>query len=309
MNSLKLSTSAAILLITGAGLLFSSCRTSQQEARRNSSAHSQLANGQATLGHEVDSLLLVEEKLVQVIDSMTSLVNADHSRIHNLEREIEMLRQRVMNTPSRPAGGSFVPPPPSDQPMNSYRGNQNYGGYQAPPQQEMDQNGQSKMSPPGGQSYAPHLSEIPPALLKPDTESAPRTTSTPPPNGSNLQDRYAAALRLFNDNSFDAALTAFQSLEQDDPNGPYASNYKYWEGECYYADKRYNQALDAFTAVIKQYPHTTKAPASQFKLGECYERMASFASARDAYQRVLDNYPTSEFRARAQARLKALKPE
>ncbi len=316
-------TLVATLLLACAGLAFSSCRTSQQEARRNSSAHtqlaqgqSQLATGQSALSHEVDSLLLVEQKLVEVIDSMTSLVDADHTRIHNLEREIATLRARVMGTPPRPATGSMLPPPASDPPINSYRGARSpdqpqigdpYRQSIPPPPSQQQSAPPPTMPQQNGQSYAPQLSTIPPAIPPTDTASS-APSNAAPPNGANLQDRYAAALRLFNDNSFDASLTAFQSLEQDDPNGPYASNYKYWQGECYYAQKRYNQALSAFGIVLAQYPHTTKAPASQFKIGECYERMNLVSSARDAYQRLIDEYPTSEFRARAQTRLKALKP-
>jgi tol-pal system protein YbgF len=261
-----------LLAISAAASLgsLSSCRTSQQEARRNANVHTRLAQGQAVLGQQVDSLLLIESKLIEVIDSMTDLVDVDHARIQALEHEVEMMKSR------RTAGGPFD-------------GTRSAMTARAPI--------------PAPQYVPPTAPDATSPSSEPTSSSAPAGHEVTP---SALQDRYAAALRLFNNNSFSAALTAFRSLEADDPNGAYASNYKYWEGECYYAEKQYNQALQAFGTVLSEYPHTVKAPAAQFKIGESYERLNLIPSARSAYQRLLDDYPTSEFRARARARLSAL---
>ncbi len=262
----------ACLLAAALAFTLASCRTSQQEARRNANAHAQLAHGQATLGHEVDSLLLVQSKLVEVIDSMTGLVDADHARIRALEREVDLLRAR-RSTAALPPSGAAQPP--------------SYGSmYVAPP----------------ALPFPPLITIPPPPNDRSSEQPTPGNT-----NAASLQDRYAAALRLFNDNSFSSALTAFHSLEIDDPNGPLASNYKYWQGECYYALKQYNQALQTFSGVVADYPHTTKAAASQFKIAESYEQLNLIPSARSSYQKLLDNYPTSEFSARARARLVALR--
>lgn len=226
----------------------SSCRTSQQESRRATA--SRAANGTPAVTRQMDSLLLIEQKLIEVIDSMAGLVDADHSRIRTLEAEVRALQSGGM-----PAS---APLPPA----NSYPSN-------------------------GA-----------------DPPSAPANTSTAP---LSFQDRYTIALQFFNDENYESALDQFQSLEKDDPAGPYASNYKYWEGECYFGEKRYNQALQTFGKVLEQYPSSSKAAAAEFKTGECYERMKIPASARMAYERVLADYPNSEYRARAQSRLKALK--
>ncbi len=243
--------SFALTVSFAAAATLSSCRTSQQEARRANAAR--VGSGNVASAHEVDSLLMVEDKLIEVIDSMTNLVGADHERIRALEQQVQMLEGRTMGTPVPPND-----PPPSIQPS-----------YSQPP-------------------YTP-----------PPVPSVTAPTS--------LQERYSAALQLYNSNEFESALTAFQSLEKDDPHGAYAGNYKYWEGECDYAEHDYNMALQAFGAVVESYPNSTKAAAAQFKLGECYERLHIPQSAHAAYERVLADYPNSEFRARAQARLKALR--
>jgi len=212
-------------------------------------------------------------------------VNADHSRILELEREVHEMSAVRNATIASDATRSYATPQP---PVGSPYGDSQSGEDAPPPS-----------------SVPPPTSVVPPPVTAPSA-SASSTASSPTPESSAMQARYSTALRMFNDNNFETALTQFQSLEQDDPNGAYASNYKYWEGECYYAEKRYNMALQNFGNMLSQYPNSTKAAAAQFKTGECYEKLNIPSSARQAYERVIADYPSSEYKARAQARLKAL---
>lgn len=185
---------------------------------------------------------MVEKKLVEVIDSMTSLVEADHAKIRTLEEEVQQLQNAAVPVP----------------PVNSED---------------------------RGSGVQEHYAPAPPTF----------------------QERYTRALAEFNNNDIEGALTEFQSLEEEDANGSYAGHYKYWEGECYYAEKHYKDALKAFGTVLDQYPNSVKAAAAEFKTGECYEKMKLTASARAAYEQLIVDYPNSEYRPRAEARLKALK--
>jgi tol-pal system protein YbgF len=246
-------------------LALGSCRTSQRESRGANAARNAGASPVAT--RQMDSLLMIEAKLTEVIDSMASLVDADHVRIRALEQEVHAMQsQRQQNQPNV----SRTPVPPNDPapPANSY--------FTAPP----------------------------PSI--PQSEPAPPPSVPPSTDGNSFQQRYTDALGLYNDNNFEAALDQFKSLESDDPNGAYASNYRYWEGECYYGEKRYNKALETFGMVLDQYPNSPKIAATLFKRGECYERLKDTENARAAYERVLADYPSSEYHARALARLKAL---
>ena len=260
----------AILLIASSSMLFVSCRPSRQESRRPSPTPSAQVANQTNLGHEVDSLVIIEEKLLEVIDSMTGLVNSDHSRIRELEREVhEMSTARNAFVAHDTPQASGIPRPPTDSPYSSSQS-----------------------------SWSNEPPATPPPVT-PEPVTAPAASST-------MQEPYGTALGTFNDNNFETALTQFQSLEKDDPNGVYASNYKYWEGECYYAEKRYNMALQTFGTTLSQFPNSAKAAAAQFKIGECYEKLNIPSSARQAYERVIADYPSSEYKARAQSRLNAL---
>ncbi|HEY3874568.1 MAG TPA: tetratricopeptide repeat protein, partial [Candidatus Kapabacteria bacterium] len=212
------------------------------------------AKGESGLSMRMDSLLFVEKKLIEVIDSMTSLVDRDHSRILQLEEQLHQVQNAT------------VPLPPTE-----------------------DRDEHSGIDHSNGR----HDSYTPPA--------------TPPAAPPTFQERYTRALATFNTSDFESALSQFQSLEQDDPNGSYASRYKYWEGECYYGEKKFQDAMDAFKTVLEHYPNSLKAAASQYKIGECHEQMKQTDDARTAYERVLADYPDSEYRSRAIARLKSLK--
>jgi tol-pal system protein YbgF len=212
----------------------------------------------------MDSLLMIEQKLTEVIDSMSSLIDADHTRIRTLEQQVHALQNQSTTAPLP------VPPQAPSNPNNSY------------------------------------LTAPPPSIPPPAPQSPP--PSLPSSNdGNSFQQRYTDALGLYNDNNFEAALDAFKSLENDDPNGAYASNYKYWEAECYFSEKRYNKALETFGIVLNKFPNSTKVAATLYKTGECYERLRDTQNARAAYERVLADYPSSEYHTRALARLKAMK--
>jgi TolA-binding protein len=227
--------SLVLLWTVSCTIALASCRTSQQARRSQSSARPAVAGSVGT-----DSLLMIEQRLVDVIDSLTSVVDRDHSRIQSLEQEVMSLRARFEGR--APMGGqSYGTPPPS-----------NGQGYQQNPPP-------SSYTPP---SYTPP-SYTPPSYTPPRTSvmgPVPQNPASPAGQGSSgsyqgsVQERYASALRLYNENNFLAALSALQQLEVDDPNGPLTSNYHYWAGESLYALKRYSEAIQEFTNVSTNYP-------------------------------------------------------
>ncbi len=255
-----------ILFIAGSLTGLTGCRTAQESRRGLPASRTQPGS---PLAHQLDSMGMIEAKLVEVIDSLSMLAEMDRDRIRALEADLAMLRSRIEGTPlpEPPEGessrlrGSTPPPVPPER------------IYTAPP----------PATPPSPGALPPVASEASGALEK-----------------------YQSVLRLYNAKEYSAALAAFVSLESDDPHSVYAGNYKYWEGECYYALKEYDRALRRFQNVIDEYPRSTKAPASEFKIAECYERLNRPGSARTAYERLLADYPNSEYRTRASARLNAL---
>jgi tol-pal system protein YbgF len=255
-----------IVVLFASIAMLGSCRPSQQ-TRRNNATNSRNGNATQAVGKQMDSILLLEDKLLTIIDTMTGIVAQDQSRIRSLEIEIaklkSLLEQQNMGAPI---------PPPSPQ-MNTPMQN-----YTAPPAVK--------------NNYVPPQSAPSPQ---------PQQVSYPP------NDKYSAALKLFNDGRYMDALTSFDELSRTDPSSNYAPNYLYWKGESLYALGQYDEAIRTFHDVLNKYPNSSKAADAEFKIGASYEKLGDKTNARSAYQRLILSFPDSEYRVRAEGRLNKLK--
>jgi tol-pal system protein YbgF len=256
-----------VLLVASA--ILASCRPSQQ-TRRGTAANSRNANAAQASTKQMDSVLMLQDKLLNIIDTMTNVVAQDRARIHALEIEIAKLKslleqQQSMNSP--------VTPPPAYAPQQNYT---------APP------------PPP-----APQNTYSPPS--KPASIEQPQQTSYPP------NDKYNTALRYFNDGKYLDALTSFDELARTDGSSQYAPNYLYWKGESLYALSQYDEAIRTFHDVLTKYPSASKADDAEFKIGAAYEKLGDKTNAKAAYQRLIYSFPESEYRTRAESRLNKLK--
>ena len=264
------------LILVGSLLAGVGCRPSQQ-TRRNDTR--QNTSNSTTSTKFMDSLVRVQSHLVDLIDTMSGVLEKDRARIRSLELEVSrlksMLERQQLSAPS-----SNTAPPRSPT------------GYSPPTSSPMVTPPPATPTPPGeqlGQS--------------PGQQPPSRTPSQP---ASALTDRYAAALQQFNDGQYEDALAAFDELTRTDPQSQYAPNYEYWKGESNYALGRYAQAIESFRTVQQLYPNSVKGDDAAFKIGESYEKMGNRASAKTAYQRLLTTYPESEYRSRVEARLRKL---
>lgn len=140
-----------------------------------------------------------------------------------------------------------------------------------------------------------------------DLESKLSTMSTTPPRrmSENAKGEYDHALSLFNQRSYQEALSVWMGLLNTGAPEGLESNCHYWIGECYYALKQYQEAISHFEHVLG-YPRTTKKDDAQLKLALCYERMGDKARAKQEYQTLLDRYPASPYAARAKERMARL---
>ncbi|MEP7234287.1 MAG: tetratricopeptide repeat protein [Ignavibacteriota bacterium] len=107
---------ALLLMVVG-------CRTSQQTRRGNTANSRNSAAAQGT-AKQMDSLYLVQDKLLTIIDTMSNIVAQDRARIRDLELEIAKLKSRLeeqrtsgMIPPQAPAPNYTAPSPaPTMQP-------------------------------------------------------------------------------------------------------------------------------------------------------------------------------------------------
>jgi tol-pal system protein YbgF len=280
-----------VVIVIGSILAGVGCRPSQQ-TRRNDTR--QNTSTSTTNTKFMDSLVRVQSHLVDLIDTMSGVLEKDRSRIRSLELEVSrlksMLERQQLSAPS-----SYTAPPRSAT------------GYTPPAYTP------PTYTPP---TYSPPVSSPlvtpPPSTPTPPGEQLGQPSGQQPPSrapsqsGSALTDHYAAALQQFNNGQYEDALAAFDELTRTDAQSQYAPNYEYWKGESNYALGRYAQAIESFRTVQQLYPNSVKGDDAAFKIGESYEKMGNRASAKTAYQRLLTSYPESEYRSRVEARLRKL---
>ncbi len=248
--------------------LIASCRPSQQ-TRRNNAANARTNGGVQASGKQMDSLYMVQNKLLTIIDTMSNVVAQDRSRIRGLEIEVAKLKSLLEQ--QRMSGAT---PPPSPQ-LN----------YTAPPPAQSTPQSQPQSQP----------------QTEPQTQPQSKPASYPP------NDAYSAALKSFNDGRYMDALTAFDGLSRSDPSSLYAPNFLYWKGESLYALGQYDEAIRTFHEVLNKYPASTKADDAEFKIGAAYEKLGDKTNARSAYERLILSFPQSEYKIRAEARLNKLR--
>ena len=92
---------------------------------------------------------------------------------------------------------------------------------------------------------------------------------------------------------YQRALTMFEAVIQDHPDGEYTPNAYYWTGELYLAMDVLEEARQAFAQVTNLYADHAKMPDSLYKLGVTYHRLGDNVRALQYLDRVADEYPGS----------------
>jgi len=236
-----------LILIVVSVFALSSCRTSQQESRRNSARAGNA--GTSAVSRQVDSLLMIQEKLTEVIDSMTNLVESDHSRIRTLEQQVQELQQ------SRSYGSRPPMPPPSDPP--SYNSAPSY----VPPRAQSltaPATPQERYSSALRMYNENHFSEALEEFRALEREDA---SSSYAPNYKYWEGESEYALKRYNQ-----AMKAFGEVISQYPNSSKAAPAQFKIGECYERLGIPQAARDAYERVIADYPTSEFRARAQTRL-------------------------------------------
>ena len=114
------------------------------------------------------------------------------------------------------------------------------------------------------------------------------------PAVSDYETGYQAAYAEYGAKNYEAAISSFEQLLQQDSNNDLSDNCQYWIGESYYGMGMYQRALLEFEKVFG-FIDSNKEDAAQLKIALCYEKMNQMDNAKDALQRLLVKYPDSEY--------------
>ncbi len=223
---------------------------------------------------------MVQQRLIQLIDTMADLIEKDHGRIRQLELEVARLRSVLDRY------GIQVPREPIGLSQPSYQPSPNVTGPLGSP------------AVPGEQL---------PRTVDPVAPSVDIRGTVIPLPSQEAQSKYQTALQAFNEGRYSQSIDMLTELRRSDPNSIYAPNYEYWRGESFYALGQYERAIQSFTTVQTQFAGSAKSDDAEFKIAESYDKLGDRSRARLAYERLLAVHPDTEYRPRAENKLKRLR--
>ena len=145
------------------------------------------------------------------------------------------------------------------------------------------------------------ITELRKELSQPDMPSESRAGDVP----GSFRSQYDAALALYNNRQYQAAIGRFDELLNLNVSNSLVDNCQYWKGECYYGLGDFNQAVIEFQKVF-MYNDSNKLDDAQLKLGLCYMRLGDNEMARSEFEKLLSNYPDSEYAGMARSYLSRL---
>jgi tol-pal system protein YbgF len=93
--------------------------------------------------------------------------------------------------------------------------------------------------------------------------------------------------QLLNKQDYSGAQASFTEYLDKFPNGVYAPNVYYWQGQIYLTESKKTEAEKAFTALISQYKDHQKTPDAKYKLATIYFDQGKKAEAKKMLNEVV----------------------
>lgn len=123
------------------------------------------------------------------------------------------------------------------------------------------------------------------------------------------QSDYEAALAILRSGDYENAQQAFSKFVETYPQGAFADNAYYWQGEANYVMRRYKDAIASFNKVLTLFPDSAKVPAALLKTGFSHYSLKQWNKAREVLEKVKTQYPQGSVAQLAEKRLHRMKIE
>jgi tol-pal system protein YbgF len=114
---------------------------------------------------------------------------------------------------------------------------------------------------------------------------------------------FPEAMALYRDSKFEAARQKFYQYLRNNPQGPKASEARYYLGDSFYREKRYREAAVEFNKLVTLHPDSVLAPSALLRQALSYEQMEQQSNYRLALQRLVEDFPGSPEAGEARKRL------
>ena len=151
------------------------------------------------------------------------------------------------------------------------------------------------------------LTELAKAAQATPVAAAPAAGSATPANAQAETAAYDAALKLFREDNFSAAIAEFKTFLKTYPDSALAPNAQYWIGYSYYALKDYKTSLAHQQKLLAVYPASAKVPDAMLNIAASEIALNKLPAARKTLEQLVARYPGTPAADLASRRLAALK--
>ncbi|MFP5410227.1 MAG: tol-pal system protein YbgF [Gammaproteobacteria bacterium] len=118
---------------------------------------------------------------------------------------------------------------------------------------------------------------------------------------------YEAALKLFRDADYPAAIAGFGEFLKAYPSSTLAANAQYWIGYSYFAQKDYKTSLAHQQKLLATYPASNKVPDALFNIAANQLALNETAAGRKTLEEIVAKHPGTQAATLAARRLAELK--
>jgi TolA-binding protein len=118
-----------------------------------------------------------------------------------------------------------------------------------------------------------------------------------------LEARFRAAETYDKIGWFGAAVGAYEQLQKEFPESPYAQRAEYGYAWALYHAGKFADAMAAGDALLKKHPEAPEAVGMQYLAGNCLQQQQRYDDAIAIYTKIRSEHPDSEFAARSQYKL------
>lgn len=127
----------------------------------------------------------------------------------------------------------------------------------------------------------------------------PKLTKTPK--------EYDEALAAYRAGKYDESILLFQEMSLNDPPQNLRDNIVFWMGSNYLKLDMFDDAITQFQTVLTQYPDGNKVHDARYMLGVCYQKKGDTGRALNALEVALKSNPPSEVRQKIEKQLMEIK--
>jgi outer membrane protein assembly factor BamD len=129
------------------------------------------------------------------------------------------------------------------------------------------------------------------------------------------EERFAYAMKLFNDKDYFDARTQFRIIILNAPGSTVVDQAQFYLAECHFNMDEFIIAASEYEKLIRLYPRSTLLDDAQYKNALCYDKLSPKADldqkytykAIEEYQRFMEEFSASELAGEVEKRLSTLR--